>query len=127
METILTKIRDRRKEKGFSLENMADELHISPSAYRKIEDNQSKLSVERFVQIAAILEVPTSELLDEQYPRAYHQTNKDNNGTVIGHQEFENYYQENKEITQNLVSGMKDEISHLKGEIEFLRGIVKKQ
>jgi transcriptional regulator with XRE-family HTH domain len=126
METVLTKIRDKRKEKGFSLENMADELHISPSAYRKIEDNQSKLSVERMIQIATILEMPPSELLGDQNPRIYQQTNRDN-GTVIGHQEFENYYQENKEITQSLVASLKDEISHIKSEIEFLRGIVKKQ
>jgi transcriptional regulator with XRE-family HTH domain len=126
METVLTKIRDKRREKGFSLENMADELHISPSAYRKIEDNQSKLSVERMIQIATVLEIPPSELLEDQNPRIYQHTNRDN-GTFIGHQEFENYYQENKEITQNLVASLKDEIAHLKSEIEFLRGIVKKQ
>jgi transcriptional regulator with XRE-family HTH domain len=125
METVLTKIRDKRREKGFSLENMADELHISPSAYRKIEDNQSKLSVERMIQIATILEIPPSELLDDQNPRIYQQTNRDN-GTFIGHQEFENFYQENKEITQSLVASLRDEIAHLKSEIEFLRSIVKK-
>jgi transcriptional regulator with XRE-family HTH domain len=97
METILTKIQDRRKEKGFSLENMADELHISLSTYRKIENNQCKLTVERMIQIAAALEMHPLELLEDPNSRFYQQTNR-NNGTVIGHQVFENFYQENKEL-----------------------------
>jgi hypothetical protein len=64
-------------------------------------------------------------LLDEQSPRIYNQTNQDN-ATFIGHQEFENYYQENKEITQNLISSLKEEVAHLKSKIEFLRGLVGK-
>jgi hypothetical protein len=49
-------------------------------------------------------------------PSAYRKTEKN-----------ENFFQENKEITQNLVSSLKDEIAHLNGEIEFLREMVKKQ
>ncbi|MCL1867859.1 MAG: helix-turn-helix transcriptional regulator [Paludibacter sp.] len=125
MEKFLTKIRDVRKERGLSLENMADELQISHTAYRKIETNQCKLSVERLVQIAAILKTSASELLDEKASHVYHQTNNDN-ATFIGHQEFENYYQENKELTQNFMESLQNEIAHLKTEIEFLRSIVKK-
>jgi hypothetical protein len=78
------------------------------------------------IQIAAALEMHPSELLEDQNSRIYQQTNR-NNGTVIGHQEFENFYQENKEITQNLVENLKAEIIHLKSEIEFLRRIAEKQ
>ena len=113
MEKVLNRIRDIRKERGLSLENMADELEISHTAYRKIENNQSKLTVERLVGIAAILEVPINELLDEKTSRVYNQTNKDG-GTFIVYQEIENLYQENKELTQNYIESLKAENEFLK-------------
>ena len=116
MEKVLNKIRDIRKEKGLSLENMADELDISHTAYRKIENSQSKLTVERLIGIAEILEVPTGELLDEKASRIYNQTNKDG-GTFIVYQEFKDLYQENKELTQNYVES-------LKAENEFLKSLL---
>ena len=125
-EVILEKIRNRRKEKGFTLENMADELHISHSAYRKIETNQCKLSVDILVQIAEVLETPVTELLDEMQSKVYNQNNNDS-GTFIGHQEFENFYEANKELTQNYVTSLQDEISHLRSEIVFLRELIKQK
>ena len=120
MEKVLKNIRDVRKKRGYSLENMATELNISDSAYRKIENNQSKLTLERFLQIADILNVPISELIDEKSHREYHQTNN-STGTFIGHQEFENYFQENKEINQKLINSLESNIKHLNEEVLFLR------
>ena len=120
MKDLLKRIKELRNKKGYSLENMATELNISASAYRKIENNQSKLSLERFFQIANYLAVPVSELIDEKSHREYHQTNS-NTGTFIGHQEFENFYQENKDITQKLVNSLEETIKHLNEEVTFLR------
>ena len=114
MEKVLNKIRDIRKEKGFTLENMADELEISHTSYRNIENNQCKLTVERLIGIAEILEVPTSELLDEKASYVYNQKNQDN---AIGHLDCGNYYQENKEL-------MQDYVASLKAEIEFLKNLL---
>ena len=55
MERILKRIVQTRKQKGYSLENMANELNISESTYRKIENNQINLSLERFLLIAKFL------------------------------------------------------------------------
>jgi len=121
MENILNRIRDIRKDKGYSYENMAEELKITAPAYRKIEANQTKLTVERLKQIAEVLDTPVSSLLDETAAtKTYHQNNHDN-GTFIVASEFENYYQENKETTQKLIHVLEEEIEHLKSEIEFLR------
>ena len=114
---------------------MADELQISHSAYRKIENNQSKLTVERLIQIAVILDTPTPELLDDPPAKVYNQNNsgsgtfighQEKNETVIAHQEFENYYHDNKELAQNHVADLHEEIAYLKSDIEFLRRLVKK-
>ncbi|MCL2073382.1 MAG: helix-turn-helix transcriptional regulator [Marinilabiliaceae bacterium] len=123
VENILGRIVQIRKQRGYSLDNMAVELEISESAYRKIEFNQTKLSLEKFLQIAKILKVTTLELLDEKSNREYHQQNSAT-GTFIGHQEFENYYQENKDLSQKLISSYESKIKHLEEEVLFLRRIV---
>jgi transcriptional regulator with XRE-family HTH domain len=120
MEEILKRIRETRKQKGFTLENMANDLNISESAYRKIENNQTTLSLYKFLRIAKMLDVSIADLVGEKSCREYHPHNTDK-GTFIGHPEFENYYQENKEITCKLINSMESNIKHLQEEILFLR------
>ena len=120
MEDVLKRIKETRIQRGYSLENMAMELNISDSAYRKIENNQTKLSLDKFLQIAKILDVQINDLLGEKSHREYHQYNNDQ-GTFIGHQEFENYYQENKEITHKLINSLETNIKYLQEEILLLR------
>ena len=120
MEEILKKITQVRNQRGYSLEYVADKTEMSESTYRKIEKNQIKLSLENFLKIAKALEVSVLELLDEKTQRSYYQSNKDQ-GTFIGHQEFENYYQENKEITQKFIHSLESNIMYLQEENSFLR------
>ena len=99
---------------------MAVDLKISNSSYRKIENNQTILSLDKFLRIAKILDVSIDDLLGEKSHREYHQNDNDQ-GTFIGHQEFENYYQENKEITHKLINNLESNIKHLQEEVLFLR------
>jgi len=124
---VAERIRNKRISKGYSLDNMASDLNLSASAYRKVEIGETKLTLTRAVAIAKILDAPLEELTGEKSHREYHQANNDK-GTFIGHQEFENYYQENKEIIQKLLDSKdvliasKDAtIKHLEEEIAFLR------
>jgi transcriptional regulator with XRE-family HTH domain len=80
IDKLIKRIAATRVKKGFSYENMANELDITPAAYRKIEIGKTKLTVERLFQ-----------------------------------------------ISQNYVASLKDEITHLKSEMEFLRGLIRKQ
>jgi len=52
-----------RKEKGYSQENIAKMLQISQNAYYKIERGNTKLTLIRFLQIADILEIESTELI----------------------------------------------------------------
>ena len=47
MEKIIEKIAQHRNSKGYTYENMADELELTPAVYRKIEAGETKLTVER--------------------------------------------------------------------------------
>lgn len=122
IEKVLEKLKIARKEKGFSHENMAMELDISQGAYTNIEKNESKLSVERLIKIAEILEKPTYYFFEASPNNIYNQQNSDN---AIGH--IDNLYQENKETYAKLTESYEATIKNLKEEIAFLRELVRKK
>lgn len=66
IEEVLKKIKTYRKGKGYSQEYMAFKLDISQAAYTNIENQISKLSVERLIEIAKILGQPLSGFFGEQ-------------------------------------------------------------
>lgn len=100
MEEILQRIKEYRKKKGFSYDTMAHELTTSPAAYRKIELNQTKLTVERLFQIAKILEVSVGSILDIEANSQLNQINNDNSTGYL--QQIENFHQENKERNEKI-------------------------
>jgi transcriptional regulator with XRE-family HTH domain len=111
LDKVLSKIREERKNKGWSHENMAEELGLSPSAYNKIERQESKLSLQRFLEIQALLEIPINELLDINSGDVYNQSLHDQS---IGHQQVENLYQDNKELSDEFIKALKSEVAFLK-------------
>lgn len=122
IEKVLYRLREARKEKGFSHENMASELKISQAAYTNIEKNESKLTVERLLKIAEVLEKPVYYFFETNPNNIYNQTFSDS--SVGGH--VENLYQDNKETYSKLAESYEGSIRNLKEEISFLRGLVKK-
>lgn len=115
IDKILKKIRDTRKNKGLSHENMAQELNMSPSAYNKLERSETTLSLERLLKIKDILDLPFSDLFELKTGDTYNQDLKDN---AIGN--VQNLYQENKEINEKLIQTLQE-------EIVFLRGLLKEK
>lgn len=118
IEKIIEKIVQYRSKKGYTYENMADELDITPAAYRKIEIGETKLTVERLLRISTILETSIGEFLE--YDKNSFVQNNYSNESVFS-QKIENFYQENKEITEQLIKAKDDLIIQLQKEIEFLR------
>lgn len=118
IEKVINKIVQGRLRKGYSYENMAEELHLSVPAYRKLEIGETKLSVERLFQISVILEMPLSELLDIDDERMVQ--NNYHNDTVY-QQKIEHFYQENKEITEQLIRAKDELILQLQKEVQFLK------
>ena len=123
MEDVLTKIREFRRERGCSYENMAADLDISAAAYRKIEQNETKLTVERLYKIANILEVKLEELLNIKADKFYKQEIHDNG---IGHQEVENLYQDNKEKNDQIVDLYEQRLLDKDKQIELLQRMINK-
>jgi transcriptional regulator with XRE-family HTH domain len=119
VESVLEKLKVARKERGFSHENMAMELGISQAAYSNLENNESKLTVERLIKISEILEKPTYYFFEATPHNIYNQHNTDN---AIGH--IDNLYQDNKENQARLVQSYEAAIQNLKEEVAFLRTMI---
>lgn len=100
-EEVLKRNQSIRKNKGFSYENVANDLNISTAAYRKIELNQTKLTIERLCQIANSLDTQVEVLLGMSPNRVNKQKITENG---IGYQDVQNLYSENKEATEKLIA-----------------------
>jgi transcriptional regulator with XRE-family HTH domain len=94
---------------------MANELSITPAAYRKIEIGETKLTVERLFQISEILSCPLSDLLEIDNA-VFQQTNSANATGYL--QQVANFYQENKEVYEKLIASKDEQIAFLKMLLE---------
>lgn len=116
VEKVVAKIREVRKEKGFSHEVVAFELGISPSAYNKLERMESKLTLERFLRIKNILERDFSDFFDMKTDRIYNQDIKDSS-----YVNAENLHQESKGVYEKLIQSKDEQIALLKNLLEKSR------
>lgn len=62
---VLEKIKEYRKRKLISQEEMSDMLGMSQNNYGKIERGDTELTVVRLLEISKILEIPVFELVGE--------------------------------------------------------------
>lgn len=110
-------IRKQREKKGFSQEYMANSLDISQASYARLENEDTKVTVERLYKIAEILELNISEFLDIDKVSIHTQNNSDNaNGYV------QNLHIESKEIYEKLIQSKDEQIALLQKTIERLLG-----
>ena len=112
---ILSNIREIRKEKGISHEAMDVNLGISQAAYTKLENKETKLTVDRLYKIAEILDTKIEKLLDLNTNKIYQQEFKDQS---TNYQEIQNLYQENKDVYERLIESKDEQIVFMKSLLE---------
>ena len=115
---VIERIVQGRNKKGYTYENMAVELDLTTAAYRKIETGETKLTLERLFKISDILELPVGELLAIE--KSVNQQVNNGNSNVYN-QKIDHFYQENREITEQLIKAKDELIAQLKQENEYLR------
>jgi putative transcriptional regulator len=69
-------IKNYRKKKGYTQEEVADQLHVARQTISKWEKNYSVPDAELIVQLAEILDVKTSQLLGTQEESAGNEPEK---------------------------------------------------
>jgi transcriptional regulator with XRE-family HTH domain len=108
---IGAKIRKIRQLKGYSQEYMATSLGITQNSYSKLENQKTKLNLERISNISKILEINPIDLITCNENLVVNQNNAE---------------ERNKDVIYNNVSielkeQYEKQIIHLKEEIVFLR------
>ena len=103
-------LRKIRELKGYSQEYIATAIDISQRNYSRIEQNEIDLNLSKLYRISEILEVTPQQIMgfDEQFVFS-------NCTNAFGINE--NYYACSEQEKEQY----KDQIKHLKGEIDYLR------
>jgi transcriptional regulator with XRE-family HTH domain len=108
VEDVLKRIKEIRVKKGFSQESMVLNMkkEISQVAYQKLENNKTKLTVERLFEIMEILEVSIEDVFEVKTKEQYVQNNAEGSTGFLQkkQQQIENYYQDNKEKNEQIVA-----------------------
>ncbi len=102
------KIKHFREHHGIKQEEIARELDMTQKQYSLIESNQTKLTVERLLQIAKIIKVPAEYLISDNTFVQNNYNNKENKAA-------KNYYDNSND--KELIEILKDEIKFLKQQI----------
>jgi Helix-turn-helix. len=113
IKKLIERIVRRRNQKGFTYENMAEELDITPAAYRKIETGETKLSVERLIRISEILEEDLCNFLDAQNCSENKNRETNNNYTAL--------MESIKDTYEKLVQSKDEQIALLREQITLLK------
>ncbi len=113
---IATKIRRYRIEKGFSQDYMSIQLGISQKTYRRLENGESKIDLERLQTISKVLEVDPLDLLETEDMPVFNSFHQQGGNANI-------YLQALSEKEKKLYD---DRIKHLEAEIVFLQDFLNK-
>ncbi len=110
MNNIGFNIRKQRELKGFSQDYMANVLDISQASYARIENEDTKVTVDRLYNIAKILDKSVIDFFDSEKMVIQNQTN---NEGAYGNGYVQNLHIENKEIYEKLLEAKEQQINLL--------------
>ncbi len=107
------RIRSFREAKGYTQEYMAEMLDICQSTYANLESGKSSLTIDRLIEIAAILELDFHQLLvfNGKGPM-------DGKSPMHDISTRENLNEETKKLYEQLVE-------ELRSEVAFLRALIR--
>ena len=110
--SISDNIRMLRDKKGHSQEYMSEMLNVSQQTYSLIEKNPEKANLGRVIEIAKILDVKISFLLNEDESFVLNTFNQQGGNAISNVHSISN-----DEIYQKLIKQMESEIDFLRSKI----------
>ena len=112
--TIGKKLRDMRKQKGWSQEQVADSLYLSQSAYARIENGESCSLANNLDQICKVFEITPEELV-KNTPDII-QKNTEQKGGIAVNQNLGTI-----QVPEKLIEQYEERIKELKETISLLK------
>ncbi len=120
VEKIVKRIREVRKQKGLSHDNMAHELDMSTSAYNKLERGETTLSLERLFKIIQVLEISLSDVFEIKNGDIIQDLKDHSIGKV------ETLNQENKEKSEKIIELYEERLKDKDAMITQLQKMLEK-
>lgn len=122
---VANKIKNLRKAKGYSQEEVAERLSISQSAYARIERGESHSWAAHLEKLSEIFEVKPEELLSDDSNNFNNQEQKGGMafqfvGTINTINSLSEKLIEQYEMR---IAELKEEVTSLKEEIKFLKSL----
>jgi len=111
----ITKLRLLREAKNWNQEQVAEKLGITQNAYSKIESGQTRLTVERLNELAAIFEVEPEYLMNNDLPVINNNNGNHSKSIINPH----NYYETQKELIDDLLKSKDEQIKLLQTTLEY--------
>ena len=124
--TLTDKIRAFRTIKNLSQENMAQMIGISSTAYAKLERGETEMSYTRLEQVAQVLEVRVTDLINFGENGFFYMNNSSNAGNASNGIAIHNASKESTDLLVELQKlraekeGFIKEVTHLKTIISLL-------
>jgi transcriptional regulator with XRE-family HTH domain len=126
MNTMGENIRRIRTALGYSQDYVAKRLGITQQAYSAIEKNPEHSALQRLKEVSQVLQVTLPALIGED--ESLLQTNVQQQGGHAATQMiFQGTADARNELYERYILELKTETEHLREEIRFLRGLIKKQ
>ncbi len=122
MNNIGINIRRIREQKGLSQDYVAQSLDISQASYARMENEDTKITVDRLYKLAEIFEIEVTEFFTGTKMTIQTQNNYDNAYGFI-----ENLTIENKETTERLIVSYEERLKEKDEQIAFLKNLLKKK
>lgn len=121
MNNIGFNIRKVREQKGFSQEYVANQLNISQASYARLENEDTKVTVDRLFQIAQILETEIGDFFDENKLNIQSQVY---NAETYGNGYIQNLVIENKDTLNKLVESYQERLREKDEQISLLKSLL---
>jgi transcriptional regulator with XRE-family HTH domain len=114
------KLFDKRNERGFTQEQMADLLGIDQPQYSRRESGDTKLKINEWERIAQILAVPISEIFESDDSSVYinNENNTGDNNSVYNNSKVTGASELVIENLNEYIKLLKEEIKELKKRVE---------
>ena len=115
------KLRLLREFRNYSQEYIAEKLGITQNAYSRIENNQTKVTIERLERLAVILNIPPLELLSDKEPVIQFSEPCSHQPPSLKEEHWKEMIENTRELYGQVICSKDEKIAHLENEIHTLR------
>ena len=122
MNNVGFNIRKLREKQGFTQEYMAAKLGVAQASYARMENGETKMTIERLSEIAALLETDIIDFFDSSKITIQNQ----NIEGAFGNGYVENLHMENKETYEKLIEQYEQRLKEKDEQIALLKSLIGK-